>query len=192
MTFTAKTQKVLKAEYLAELSKVFPSAAGDSYHRNRYGVFVPFGDSGILAIEKPQIQKRFWFGENERGDGDTGPGSMAFAISQCAAVRQKEGFFAYNLRDLEWNEPPEYKALYVGPAYVNHPECRCLAIVGQQTKDIYERTENLSFRMMTSHDHEYMAAAYRYLKRDMEKRLNTYWNRYGAKHISAHTYWTER
>ena len=169
-----------------------PNCREGTYYRNRYNVFVPFYGTGILAIEKPQIQKRFWFGENDCGYNDDGPGSMAFAIRQCEAVRQKDGFFAHNLEGLEWKGYDICRPLYLAPAYVNHPECGCLAIIGGKTAARYHDSDpSMPLRIMEKFEHEYMSAAYRKVRADMEKRLNTYWNRYGSKHIVAHTYWTE-
>ncbi len=148
-------------------------------------------DGGIVEIDRPRIETQFPFGEDDRGQGEEEPGSMKYALKQCANVRTKNGFISRNLADFdkgaEWTNKSEFSAKrWWKQADEPKPIARELVRV-----DPWKPRDKRDLYPLTPRDRANIRAAVARVRTDFLRRLETWWKRFGAEHVHAWTYWTE-
>lgn len=174
------------------------------YHKGR-SYFVELPDGLVVRLEKPAIQTRFCCGEDDRGQGGDGPGTMAYARKVLENRRTERGFKAANLdpfdrrmvlvagrRALRLTRSPETAESWRGDfvpglmrgAYVD----RTRVYFGNAAKVGPSETV---VRVMGDEDMRRIRRGYMAVRRDFRRRLNAYWKRFGATKIHTWTYWTE-
>lgn len=167
---------------------------------------VKLSDGGILGIEKPKIETRFCYGENDRGQGGDGPGTMAFAQKQVAYAFTKEGFMSNNLgafdRMMVGNvgrkalsqevlldgDNKMTKAVFVSSTYKTGSRI-CSLEYRNGWYDRFARPDGS--RDLTESEIKDIRHAYMVVREDFKRRLRNWWKRNGANGIKAWTYWTE-
>lgn len=171
--------------------------------------FVQLADGVILDIEKPSIQTRFCCGEDDRGQGGEGYGTMAYALKSNAAKRTEAGFKGANLDPFDenmverfgrrpWRRAREAAAGCIPPfnwgryAFVpclmKGAYCRSRVYLGNANNvQHYEKV----VRYLSDEEIRRMRHAYMIVRTAFKKRLDAYWKRFGASKIHTWTYWTE-
>jgi len=212
---TAKDDKAAEKARQKELLDQFMTitrhgeSMRDYYAKKSY--FITLSDGAIFEIEKPSIQTRFCCGEDDRGQGGEGYGTMAFAHKYLESKRTEYGFKAHNLGefDRKWlhyvGRPRSWDRLriwfhagagwYLRPAYCSqHDDPRVLSIdrpVGYYEYNIDKFKRPINARDLNAEDIRLIRAGYAKVRADYKKRLNAYWKRFGASKLHTWTYWTE-
>lgn len=175
------------------------------YHKGR-SFFVELADGSVLRIERPTIQTQFCCGEDDRGQGGEGPGTVAYAHKVLEGKRTEAGFKAANL------DPFDKRMVHVAgrrawrfarTGGAGAETCRGDFVPGlmrgttSASMRVYfgnaanvGRSEEV-VRIFTDEDMRRMRRGYMAVRRDFRRRLNAYWKRFGASKIHTWTYWTE-
>ena len=173
------------------------------YHKGR-SFFVELDDGAVLRIEKPTIQTRFCCGEDDRGQGGEGPGTMAYAHKVLEGKRTERGFKAANL------DPFDKRMVHVvgrrAWRLIHDAEAAetwrgdfvpCLMCGGLTDGSVYlgnaanvGRSERV-VRIFSDEDMRRMRRGWMAVRTDFRRRVNAYWKRFGASKIHTWTYWTE-
>ncbi len=174
------------------------------YYKAR-SFFVELADGYVLDIEKPTIETRFCCGEDDRGQGGEGPGTMAYAHKVLEGKRTETGFKAANL------DPFDERMVHVvgrrawrfartggaGAETYRGDFVPCLMCGGLTNGNVYfgnaanvGQSERV-VRILSNEDMRRMRRGYMAVRRDFRRRLNAYWKRFGASKIHTWTYWTE-
>ena len=180
------------------------------FSKNYY--FITPSDGAIFEIRKPSIHTRFCCGENERGQGGDGYGTMKFAREYLEDKRTEGGFKRENMEKFDngWIETVgrlatikrrtrrDYRHVYyLRPAYqTQRDDPRVLSLDAPCSFGYYslhpeEYRRPTNSRDLNAEDVRLIRAGYAKVRRDFRKRLNAYWKRFGASKIRTWTYWTE-
>lgn len=167
--------------------------------------FVELEDGTVLDIERPSIETRFCCGEDDRGQGGEGPGTMAYAHKVLEAKRTERGFKGANLGKFDrrmvhvvgrraWrfarNEgrgAETWRGDFV-PCLMRGACTDGRVYLGNAAN--MGRPEEV-VRFLSDEDMRRMRRGYMAVRTDFRKRLNAYWKRFGASKIHTWTYWTE-
>ena len=166
--------------------------------------FVELADGAVYHIAKPKIETRFCCGEDDRGQGGDGYGTLAFAERVNAEKRTHDGFVAANLEELDrelafwtgtgrrnWKDT----GAFLRPAYTGMTNGGVLARDYPATEEWRWRPEAVELpehaRFVTEDDAKRIADGFRVVRSQFVKRLEAWWKRFGADHIQTWTYWTE-
>lgn len=200
-----KTNKDLLQEYA---DSVYP-IVGD-YDTHRYGndrmneyiikstiQAIRLPDNSICYFDKPSIETHFCF-------ADEGDEYEYYRELNSEEEKMKRYFFAKNLNHynevislLEKDEDDHYN--YAGFNYYNDKCCSVGFLPYSMISDEgfieeglakHERSPN--WRPMTMEERKLCLETYRELKAAFEKRLNTWWKRYGVEKLHTWTYWRDR
>lgn len=176
----------------------------EKYYKGRYH-FVELTDGLVIGIGKPAIETRFCCGENDCGQSDEGPGTMAFAHKVLEGKRTESGFKSANL------DPFDHSMVWL----VGRKAWR-FARSGGKGADAY-RGDNVPCVMMGAYvngikylgnaanparpekvvrilnddDMRRLRRGFMEVRESFRRRLNAYWKRFGASKIRTWTYWTE-
>lgn len=184
-------------------------------HFRARAYFIRLSKGEIFEIDKPRIQTEFCCGEDDRGQGGDGPGTMAYALKVLEANRTERGFKAANLRDFDdcwlsfvgrratkdrYYDGVPHPYLYLRPAYMTQgPDGRVLGLecimpgtFDWQLLRRHEFKRPEGSRDVTDDDIELIRAGYARVRSGFQRRLNAYWKRFGASKIKTLTYWTEQ
>lgn len=167
--------------------------------------YVELDDGAVINIDIPSIQTRFCCGEDDRGQGGEGPGTMAYASKVLAAKKTERGFKAANLGKFDRRMVHMFgrKAWRLvrnggrGAETWRGDFVPCLMRGGLTDGSVYlGNAANVGHyeeivRMFTDKDMKRMRRGYMVVRERYRKRLNTYWKRFGASKIHTWTYWTE-
>ena len=172
------------------------------WHRKQYACFVQLENGGIVALDKPDIETRFCFGENDRGDPNA-PDSMKNALDACRYAESKEGFMSHNLAHIDqWGVGMFDRAERHGQrVFATTAWWRQTEKVGDGYKpvamsiaseDNWKSPDPRSPEFpLTEKDKAAIVEAYKEIRAKFVKRLEAWWKRFGASHIHTWTYWTE-
>jgi hypothetical protein len=185
-------QAALAAEYLADIEKNEGRRWAD-YARKTSARFVRIS-SGIVAIEKPRIETRFCFSEDDRGQGGSGPGTLAYAARQCRDAETRSGFIRHNLDEFDrgarfkgvGNARPGRRFVSVSRYYSRDSRARYI-----EFRDEFEpayRGEKPGVDLSES-DLAAIRDGFAVVRAAFVRRLETWWKRYGADHVTTWTYW---
>lgn len=173
--------------------------------------YVALADGIIIPIEKPSIQTRFCCGEDDRGQGGEGPGTMAYAHKVLEAKRTERGFKAANLEPFDsrmvhvagrkaWRRAQAFARgeIKAGDFGYRPDFVPCLARgacvdrkrVYLQTAHSLTRSEEV-YRPLTDDDMHRLRKGYMIVRNAFKRRLDAYWKRYGDSKLHTWTYWTE-
>lgn len=168
--------------------------------------FVELADGAVYHIQKPKIETRFCCGEDDRGQGGDGPGTIAYANAVNAAKRTHDGFVAANLREIDdeiafWTAGRERfrnwkdTGAFLRPSYNGQENGGALSRDYPATEEWRYRREAVKLpphaRFVTEDDAARIAAGFREVRKQFVKRLETWWKRFGADYIHTWTYWSE-
>lgn len=156
---------------------------------------VRLDDGGWVIFDRPQIKTEFCCGEDDRGQGGDGYGTMAYAHRQCDAFKTESGFkiennvkSIYNSgRSLErygcegYYKRESWQIVKLDEHDREHLENRNGYYFGKQ--DICREVSEREWRAIRSME------AWRAIS--MRRRVNAYWKRFGASKLRTWTYWTE-
>lgn len=174
------------------------------YHKGR-SFFVELADGFVLRIEKPSIQTRFCCGEDDRGQGGDGLGTMAYAHKVLEGKRTEHGFKAANLDPFDetmvhlvgrkaWrcakkpSKAQSWRGDFVPSLMRGAYSDRSIVYFGNAA-NVGQSEEVV--RMMGDEDMRRMRRGYMAVRRDFQRRLNAYWKRFGASKVHTWTYWTQ-
>ena len=153
-----------------------------------------------LTLDNPKIQTRFCFAD----DYDTPEDQIS--LKQCKrAETDIEYFKSENLEKIDdWIKTLENDK-YIFALQSNYNDGRLVSIIPCDfvgTKDnptiIYGYFQKRMIqgedyiRLMTEEERQTVLSAYKQIREDFEKRLNTYLKRYGLSKIDTWTYWAGR
>ena len=176
------------------------------YYRKEY-YFVKLSDGTIHKIEKPGIETRFCCGEDDRGQGGEGPGTIAYASKVLAEKKTEHGFKAENLRRFDKNMVRQFGrrswrraqrvANGTSPQAFGRYDfvpCICTGLYRDGRKYIGDANGGRCGSIVSyisDDDFRKIRAAYMKVRTRFKKRLDAWWKRFGADHIRTWTYWTE-
>ena len=183
------------------------------YIGSRY--FVELADGVILDIEKPRIKTEFCEGEDDRGQGGEGPGTMAYAQKVLDYCRTEEGFKANNLEPFDdnmiayvgrkaWRRARELaRSLAAGTWQPNSwgyrkesatcvARCECAGRSWPYLTCADSLRDSRSIiRAVSDDDMRRLRKGFMVVRNAFLKRLDAYWKRYGDSKLHTWTYWTE-
>ena len=212
----AEEQDRLAAEYTTLYEgytrEKYPKSWDKEYKYWRsIGHFVKLSDGVILYVRKPGIQTRFCCGEDDRGQGGDGYGTMKFAHEYLEHKRTELGFKDANLVPFDeemisyfgrkaWRRAKHAEAHGIPPyddRIREYIPCLMRGIyrdgriyLGNAVNDGGRGGESI-VRFLTDDEIRMMRHAYMLVRTAFKKRLNAYWKRFGASKIHTWTYWTE-
>ena len=200
-----ENQAKLKAQYAEALMAYWKeNKITDSMTKCCLGhvaVFVPIlGGKFIAIVEKERIDKTFYFGYSDCGQGRSWDENQDLA----AHVRKniEEYFIKHNLEGVdrwirEFEDYLEYEniegdvpKMYCYPHYYGQdPDAvLCHVTTCRPGWDVIpENAKEVPFE-----DVRLIIEAYKEYRVMLEKQLNTYLKKYGAKHLHVSTYWVDR
>lgn len=204
-------QKRLRAEYRQQMKDevIWKDDHMLDYCSKTPARIVKLADGSFLAIDKPSIKTDFCYGEDERGQGGDGLGTMAFANRQCAEAKTLEGFMYNNLGEFDkamvsilgrkalreivcLNDGTASKVVFLSARYANSYEPKASKVVSIVTRNGWCRTARPDgARDLTADDIRRIRHAYMVVRADYKKRLAAWWKRFGASKIRTWTYWTQ-
>lgn len=174
------------------------------YYKGRY-YFVELTDGLVIGIGKPTIETRFCCGEDDRGQGGDGPGTMAYAHKVLEGKRTESGFKAANLdpfdRHMVWTAGRKawrfascggegasaYRGDFV-PCVMTGAYVGGIKYLGNAANPA--RPEKV-VRILNDEDMRRLRRGFMEVRENFRRRLNAYWKRFGASKIRTWTYWTE-
>lgn len=175
------------------------------YYRRQY-YFVALADGLVLAIEKPKIETKFCCGEDDRGQGGEGPGTIAWAHKVNESKKTELGFFRANVGEFDkcmihWVGRDAWDNARTNGRLACSTSC-VPAIVADDIDNSYwfdghSANPHLPHlpssrhivRTLTDDDMRRMRHGYMQVRADFIKRVRAYWKRYGASKIQTWTYW---
>lgn len=211
----AKTDREEQKKLRNELREIFVSENIWSKGNDRmidfcvksFARLVKLSDGSILGIEKPKIETRFCYGENDRGQGGDDPGTMAYAQKKVAYAFTEEGFMSNNLGDFDRmmvgnvgrkvlsrevlldGDNKMTKSVFVSSTYYKTGSRICSLEYRNWWYNRSARPEGS--RDLTESEIKDIRHAYMVVREEFKRRLRNWWKRNGANGIKAWTYWTE-
>ena len=185
-------------ELHAELVKVWgKDEKMIDYVAKGVSTLVMLRDGYMVSFEQPSIEKEFWFGYSDFGQGL----SYDENEERCDNVRKniEEYFFDYNLSRADYDKKIEAlkdsnKNLYFAVCYYSGEKLLCYLCMSQAEKECCDcRCEN--YTITFDDDAEIRKALIEALeaeKAKFEKRLRTWWRKYGEKHCHVESFWVDR
>lgn len=196
-----KPDKALLEEYLMEMRKLWPKDESMiEYYRKKTNRVIHLTNGGLMAFEKPSIETRFCFGY--------GCQSRTFEEAEKAAdsAKSESYFMRRNLDEMDrsikamagelgddyhygYMKPYLYRMLYKDVTlnvwdfqWMNPCEVR----------DEPWRTKGYGdLALLGDEDRMIILEAMKAERAAFEKRLNTWWKRYGAEKLDIWTYWAD-
>lgn len=202
--FTKESQKKLKEILKSELSIVWTGKRGVDEKMVEYGLktnayVVPISNGKyILDIDKGKIEKEFWFGESDFGQG-LSPSENAERMKN---VREnfEDYFLEKNLESInhtikQLEDILKNKAIFnichFLPYYSSKEDSILRGFTFYSDYGMYERKpkDGIDF---TKEDVKILLTAYKIYKEDFTKKLFSYLKKYGTKNLYVHSYWIDR
>lgn len=154
-------------------------------------------DGYMVSFEQPSIEKEFWFGYSDFGQGL----SYDENEERCDNVRKniEKYFFDYNLSRADYDKKIEAlkdsnKNLYFAVRYYSGEKLLYYLCMSQAEKErgfcSYE-----DYTITFDDDAEIRKALIEALeaeKAKFEKRLRTWWRKYGEKYCRVESFWVDR
>ena len=181
-----KTKDELLQTYADECFKVFETKDMVDYCTKKVSGIIEFPGGGLYVFDKPKIKTHFCFGED-------GGESYNEACNMAYNVALKEEYFLHaNLRDID-----EKIANLKGDYTESGRHCRIKFLYYDKSGLIYDyavepwwRCEHIKKpEPLTDEDTAALIALFEEERAKFEKRLKTYWKRYGASKLKTWTYW---
>ena len=147
---------------------------------------VQLSDGGYFCFVKPSIETRFCFGYGQNGISTDEDYNDAEAARRNAST--KEFFFKENMRVFDFLESLlDYEGkVYSMQSYKGESLLRNLKT--DEEEHIYGKMFGTVVSTITQEDREALKAELANQKKKFEKRLETYWKRYGASKFKTWTY----
>lgn len=202
-----------QAQLLARFMEITKWGDDMRAHFAKTTYFITLSGGEIFEIDKPSITTRFCCGEDDRGQGGDGYGTMRFALDYLAEKRTEAGFKRANLSkfDEKWVEMVGRKATrrrwhkadfdesvyFLRPTYDRQNGDARVVCVDAPCSFGYYRLHPEEYRRpsgsrdLTAEDVRLIRAGYAKVRKDFRRRLNAYWKRYKASKVRTWTYWTE-
>lgn len=177
------------------------------YDRKRYGndrmneyivkttsEAIMLSDGRIVGIDKPSIETHFCF-------ADEGPAYEEYKDLHSSEDKMKAYFFYQNLKgideeiaDLSEDTWPTFTGFYDngdGTASVCRRYYDHLTDCGMIEEGLEKHEREPNWNRGTKEDKQKCIEALKQVRIDFEKRLNTWWKKYGVKNLHTWTYWAD-
>lgn len=177
-------------EYLQQLSNkgIIRSESSLKYYKDSTAHVLKLSNGFLLPFDKPKITKTFYFGENERGYGTPYSETMEHALKCCDIAKSEDYFMQANLRQYDnlLKLLDEHDTFYVCKMYEN-------TNIVEWYAETWKYVVNLRKKYpLSPEDVTLIRNTILILRDKFEKRLKTWYKKYGAKYIKTNTFWTMR
>lgn len=189
MTSDKMKQSVLKDEYRKLLaSDVWPTSQKMvDYCIKNAARIVELEGGGLVAIEKPRMQKHFCFGYSLNGhDSDDFDRANKMA---AYAEKSTDYFIKTNMKqivDAIKNLHDDH--VYIGVKYYTSPENSRIQNVVYLN---YWDTPRQGLKPISDNDRRAMIEAWKIVGRDFRRKIDTYLKRYGLSKVQTWSYWQD-
>lgn len=209
----AKAEREEQARLLSRFMEITKWGEDMRSHFAKTAYFITLSGGEIFEIRKPSIKTRFCCGEDDRGQGGSGYGTIKFAHDYLAEKRTENGFKRANMKKFDegwvevvgrratrrrWHKEEFVKNPYfLRPTYDRQngdPRVLCAdapCSFGYYRYHPEEYRRPTGARDLNAEDVRLIRAGFAKVRRDFRRRLNAYWKRFGASKIHTWTYWTE-
>ena len=149
-----------------------------------------------LTIGKPSIETEHCEGEDDRGQGGEGPGTIAYASKRCEWFKTEAGFKTSNNIKSEFNGKRGKDSFY---DHANWKRETWRVTHGHSGNPYLERVDNGynvhtfpdKCREVSEREWAAIRRAHAWRAISMRRRVNAYWRRFGNSKLRTWTYWTE-
>lgn len=157
---------------------------------------VRLDNGSFVTVDKPRIETEFCCGENDRGQGGDGPGTIAYASKACENFKTEAGFKIRN----------NVKSAYNSGRSLDRFGCEGnwkrenwrIVRRDNYVSDYLEQTNSYNCEHRPDLCREVSEREWREIRRmeawralSTRRRVNAYWKRFGASKLRTWTYWTE-
>lgn len=197
--FGKKMQSVYKAIYAEGIKESWKDEHMQEYCIKCNCLFVPFrANTIIVGLEKPYIQKDFWFGYSDFGQGPT--------FDECNNAEDNarrnaiDYFMKSNLKPIDndikkiteliENKNFSYYNYYFNKHYYSESETNPVSTIVYFDK--WQDREKYEKNFLTAEELKLYLEALKEYRNMFIKRLNTYLKRFGVSKLHFGTYWMDR
>lgn len=165
------------------------------YCMSKIGHVARLSNGLILKIEKPEIKKNFCFGES--GDDYSHAANMAYKVAKTedyfksANLRKFDNIISSLTNALEYAQKKTGTPLFACTRVESYYTCSDRVICDVFISAPIYVSEVSEFETLGIDDIKTALELYKTARADFEKRLNTYWARYGASNLRTWTYWRD-
>ena len=179
-----KTKDELLQTYAAECFRVFGGQDMVDYCIKKVSDIIELPEGGLYVFEKPKIETRFCFGE-DGGESVNEARNMAYNVAL-----KEEYFMRANLQDID-EKISDLKGNYTGRySRIKFLEYDKSGLIYDYAVAQWWRCEHIKKpEPLTDEDTAALITLYEAERAKFEKRLKTYWKRYGASKLKTWTYW---
>lgn len=182
----------LMTEYLQHLANrgIIRSEASLNQYKDSTAHVLKLSNGFLLPFDKPKITNSFYFGEDERGAGTPYSETMEHALKCCNIAKSEDYFMQANLRGYDelLKLIDENDEFYVCKTYRDET-VNVVDWHAETWRNVREYREKYP---LTSEEVALIRNTILMLRSKFEKRLKTWYKKYGAKHIKTGTFWTMR
>ena len=197
-----KPDKALLEEYLNEMRKVWlKDESMIEYYRKKTSRVIRLTNGGLMAFEKPSIETRFCFGY--------GCQTRTFEEAEKAAdaAKSEKYFMRRNLDEIdrrikamagervEYDYQYDYMKMYLFRTLYKDVTINVWEYRWMNPCDVRDKpwmTKGLGdLALLGDEDRKIILEAEKAERNAFEKRLKTWWKRYGEKYIDTWTYWAD-
>jgi uncharacterized protein (DUF1015 family) len=177
-------QDIIKAEY-AKIWKTDTKMI--DYCVKKITGIVQFEDSGYYCFEKPSIETRFCFGYGQNGISTEE--DYENAAEEMRKASEKEVFFAENMRVFEaLEEMINYDGIVYSVNRYDNPNVKLRSLTTDYEERKWGKIYGTVMSKITPVDRLMLKKELENQKKKFEKRLETYWKRFGASKLKTWTY----
>ena len=194
-----KSQKELKEKYMKEIETIWPEDSMRNFLRKQCAYVVELSNGNIICLEKPSIKKDFCFGMGWYGSYTNEEFEAAEDLANIAKTKE-EYFISENMKPLDNEIAALEKALqgkkecYTYINYTGQPSDSDLmtyesVYIGRNPEYSPERWKGLeALKKLDSCDIQAIIDGLNAVKKQFNKRLNTYLKKYGLTKLNVWTY----
>lgn len=180
--------KELKARLTEEFAKVYKTDEKMiKFCVDSISGMVELESGSMYCFEKPSIETRFCFGYGQNGISTEEDFENAVACRK--RISQKEAFFAANMEkfnDLE--KTFNYEGNVYGTYKYDKTEMNLRNLYTEDYKRYWGKIHGIVAEVLTETDKINLLKELENQKKMFEKRLETYWKRFGASKLKTWTY----
>lgn len=179
-----------------------------AFYRKTYRYALLTGGEVVQAVRVPSIETRFCHGEDDRGQGGEGPGTMAYALKQNAEKHTEAGFWRANVgafrtsmvahvgrhawRRAQGREHPHGYTWLDKYTPGLFEACRGKGfLLDDCYNGGYRHASDNVVRPLTDEDFRRLRAVWMNEYENYKRRVRAYLKRFGTSKVYTWTYWTE-
>ncbi len=177
-------------------------------YRQDYRYALLTGGEVVQAVRVPGIETRFCCGEDDRGQGGDGYGTMAYALKSNAEKRTEAGFWRANVGEFRlsmvahvgrhaWrrSQGREHPRGYTWqdrytPGLFETCRGKGYLIDDRDNGGYHHKTDNV-VRQLNDEDFRRLRAVWMAEYENYKRRVRAYLKRFGTSKVHTWTYWTE-